>query len=106
MVMGSIIEKIKTFNVKEQTLENSINIINKIPVEFISMIELDDVYKTNYGTIIIEWDKDGNHFQLEIGKNEMGYFSEKNGKDLFLRENKTTIDSINLLVNDMKSVLY
>ena len=104
MMKNLILEKIRTFDVNEQTLKNTVNILDMIPIEFISLLELDDVYKTNYGTIIMDWDKSENHFQLEVGKTDMGYFSEKNGKDLFLRENKTTVGSINMLISDMNLV--
>lgn len=60
----------------------------------IEQLDLEDIYTTDYGTIIFDWEKDkDNIFSLEIGATQIGYFIEINGVD------KKQVDAIDFMVS-------
>lgn len=55
------------------------NILEKLPYIFIENVRSkDNVYRSSYGTVMIDFEEDGNVFSLEVGTKSIGYFSEIN----------------------------
>lgn len=77
--------------------DGSLFVVNKIPDNLLSYLNFEDICSTDYGTIIIDWESedDSTFLSLEIGENEIGYFSEINGTH-FEQENsiKMTVTAI------------
>ena len=56
---------------------NSIKIIDAIFPSLLNDLDPMDIYTTDYGTIVLDWEKEtDNVFSLEIGKKSIGYFYE------------------------------
>lgn len=76
-------------------INNAINIIDNISPFYLTKLDEHNIYSTNYGTIIFDWEFESEKvgesiFSLEIGKKSIGYFSEKNG------ETSQQVDSLNI----------
>lgn len=55
-------------------------VVNYIGQDSLLKCEIDDIYPMDYGTLIIEWMKNGRDIlSLEIGKSQLGYFIEIDG---------------------------
>lgn len=67
----------KEENLNIHVYRNSYRLISELDDKFLKMIEPEDIYKTSYGTIDIEFKRSEDViFHLEIGRESMGYFSE------------------------------
>jgi len=60
-------------------IQNSLKFIKKLSDNLIDNLELDEVTPSNYGTIILEWEKENNYVSIEIGESEIGFFYEIDG---------------------------
>ena len=73
---------------------NSVKLIESLSSLFIMNFDIDDMYKSSYGTIVLEFLKDSSSFTIEIGENSFGYFSESHNKidhiqeEVFLSSNE------------------
>lgn len=66
--------------VSPEVLRNTMNVLKNISVFFLSNLKEENIYKSSYGTAIIELELEDDIFTIEIGKNSFGYFSEVNSK--------------------------
>lgn len=96
-------EKLKKMNVKAKTIQNAIIVLSEI--ENIININTEDIYSTNYGTIIVNFNIKDYSIEIEIGNSELGYFIEKDNKDIVLRQNKMDLSLLKILINDLKSIM-
>jgi len=93
-------------NVSAEVLNQSIKVLESLYPSFYEKLSDNDIYPSNYGTIIFDWEKSADEiFSLEIGKNSLGYFIEKNEVDekqvesLSLDNNKFESSMKNLLTD-------
>ena len=63
-------------NIKKEVQINTIKVIEKLSEFFIDNIDLDSVYISSYGTVLIDFEKEQNIFSIEVGTKSIGYFSE------------------------------
>lgn len=91
----SIIEEINNisgYNCKDQLAENleptiinnALNIINQIPPSILYHLRPENIYPSKYGTLILDWEfyDENNIVSFEVAKNSIGYFVEKDGKNI------------------------
>jgi hypothetical protein len=79
-------------------LNQSLNIIDSIYPSLIEKLNIDNIYSSSYGTVILDWELSNNSlFSLEVGKNAIGYFIEKNGDDV------KEVDSLSLSEKNLKN---
>ena len=83
----NLIESLLDTNISSNVLNNTLKVYNSIPSYISKNIGLNDIYNSNNGTIVMDFEIDfDNVFSIEIGKNEIGYFSEINAKRAFFCE--------------------
>ena len=68
-------EIIKSLDVDKKIIDNTLLIFKYLSIE-----TEPEFYKTKLGTVILDWEKGGNMFSLEIAKQSIGYFIEIGGK--------------------------
>lgn len=90
--------------ISHDVLNQSIKILENLYPSFYEILDESNIYPTNYGTIIFDWEKSTDElFSLEIGKDSFGYFIEKKNID------EKQIDSLSLaddeFENSMKKLL-
>jgi hypothetical protein len=79
-------------------LNQSLNLIDNIYPSLVEKLNIENVYTSSYGTVILDWEFSGdNLFSLEVGKDSIGYFIEKKGEDF------KEVDSLGLKDNDIKN---
>lgn len=72
----------------------------------IEQLDLEDIYTTDYGTVIFDWEKDkDNIFSLEIGASQIGYFIEVNGIDIKQVDAANLTDTKEALLKDLNDFL-
>lgn len=65
-----------------EVYNNSYFIFEELYPSILEHLSIEDIYTSNYGTLIIDWEKENNDvFSLEIGSEYLGYFIEVNGND-------------------------
>lgn len=55
---------------------NLYSIVDELPEEIINLIDTDNIYASEIGTVIIDIYNENGLFSLEIGKTKLGYFAE------------------------------
>lgn len=69
--------------IKPSIISNAFSFLDNLSPSIIEQINTQGIYSTSYGTIVFDIEKPNNEiFSLEIGKNEFGYFIEKEGVDV------------------------
>lgn len=78
---GHFYDLFNTKLISENVLQNVIKIFKSIAISNLTMLSIDDIYATDYKTIVAEFifRKDC-YFSLEIGKDDIGFFSKINNK--------------------------
>lgn len=80
-------------NITARVFKTADNIISRLPESILLKISNDNIYSTDYGTLIIDWesteDFSDDEFSLEIGNECIGYFSEHEGEDIVRVEEAT-----------------
>ncbi|WP_447636730.1 hypothetical protein [Flavobacterium microcysteis] len=69
---------------------NAFKLLEFLPPSMLEKLNTDNIYPTKFGTILMDWEIDGNRenaFSLEIAKNTIGYAIEKEGKDVMHIDN-------------------
>ncbi len=72
-----------TQKINFQVIDNTLNVLGSIAPSVLYYLCPNNIYPSKYGTIIIDFEfgnKD-NYVSLEIAKNSIGYFVEKDGID-------------------------
>lgn len=86
-------------------IENTINILKKIPDYLLADIDVEDIIPTPYGTIMIESEKDKNEISIEIGESELSFYTEINSttyeNNLSITKSQVNIDEI---IQNLQSV--
>lgn len=78
--------------ISDDVLKNCFLFIDNIYPSILSEIDIKNIYKTDYGTVVFDWEKDkDNVFSIEIGAHKIGYFIEINGRD------EKQVDEVDLL---------
>lgn len=68
-------------NISSSVFNNTLKIYNSLSTTIANNISLEDIYNSNNGTVIMDFELDFNNvFSLEIGNKEIGYFSEINSE--------------------------
>jgi hypothetical protein len=65
----------------ESTLMNSRNFVRVLPSAVIEELDKDNVVPTPYGTVVLDWERNGDLVSVEIGESKLGFFSESRGKE-------------------------
>ena len=83
--------------ISQEVYQTSVDILQNLPESVLLKIDLENLYETDYGTLVIDWQltsKD-NEFSLEIGNKCMGYFSElSNGSNFIVDEVNSSTEEI------------
>jgi len=105
----------KNPNIEEEigfnVLNQGIRILESIYPSISDKLDLDNIYTSNYGTVIFDWeDLDDKLFSLEIGKDSIGYFIEKEGKnykqvDLLSLNEEEFDNTTNILLKDLSNFI-
>jgi hypothetical protein len=66
--------------VRTDVQKNTNLLIENLSDLYIDKIDLESIYISGWGTLIIDFEGDNNIFSLEIGSKSIGYFSEINSK--------------------------
>lgn len=71
-------------SISADVYKTSYDLISLLPESILFRLREDNVYPTNYGTVVLDWEDDNSNdeFSLEIGNSCFGYFSERDGKDM------------------------
>lgn len=64
-----------------RTIYNSILFTKLLPDSLLEILDLDEISPTPYGTIVIDFNGNGSLISVEIGEEEVGFFSEIFGKE-------------------------
>ncbi|WP_370425329.1 hypothetical protein [Tenacibaculum dicentrarchi] len=103
-VYDSILEKLKEEfeenNISSSVYKTSFDVISLLPESILLKLEKENIYSTNYGTIVLDWEDllSNDEFSLEVGNDCLGYFSEFEGKDTVnVEEVKFSSEEVNLL---------
>ncbi len=97
--------------INSDVFNQSIKILENLYPSIYENLEEDNIYPSNYGTIIFDWKKSENElFSLEIGKDYFGYFIEKNEIDVKQIEflslgNDKFNNSMKILLNDLSDFI-
>lgn len=62
-----------------EVIGNAIKFVTSIHDFYLSHLDIEDVMPTPHGTINFDWYHEDDYICVEIGKNNIGYFSEING---------------------------
>lgn len=95
-------EEFEKGSISSDVYKTSYNLISYLPESILFKLESDNVYPTNYGTVVLDWqdDKSLDEFSLEIGNSCFGYFSELDGKDVInVEEVSFSFEEVNELHN-------
>lgn len=84
--------------IKPETISNAIALFESLSLNYIYHLDLEDIYCSNYGTILFDWEfEDDNVLSLEIGDESLGYFFEKDSK--VVQRDDLLIDNSESLLN-------
>jgi hypothetical protein len=72
-------------NLSTDVYNNLYTILDELPEEIINMVDIDNIYVSDTGTVIVDIYNDGGVFSLEIGRTKVGYFADIN--DSFVYQN-------------------
>ncbi|CAD5270657.1 MULTISPECIES: hypothetical protein [unclassified Imperialibacter] len=64
-----------------KTIYNSILFATLLPDSLLENLDIDEISPTPYGTIVIDFKGNGSLISVEIGEDEVGFFSEIFGKE-------------------------
>lgn len=104
-ILGYFQRKVFSTNISNEVLLNGNKFIDLL---YPSMIEKlgDSVYSTNYGTLVFDWEIDGdNIFSVEVGAKRFGYFIEMDGTDVKQIDSETLTDYSSTFLEDLSQFL-
>jgi hypothetical protein len=91
--------------ISPETISNALNLLNYMPSSVIYSLNVENVYLSDYGTIILEWDNEQKEvFSIDIGKNKIGYFYDKN-EEIFQEPEILINENIKRTLQDISSRL-
>lgn len=72
----------ETRRISTDVANQCFSFLDELPPSLINYILLEEVYSTDYGTVVFDWEKDeDNVFSFELGADKVGYFIEVDGRD-------------------------
>ena len=91
----------------QEVFNNSLKIIDDLYPSLSQELNVDKLYPTSYGTVIMDWEKgNGDIFSLEIGSKSIGYFIEKNGRDIKQVDEKEIVsNTLEELFTDLETFI-
>lgn len=77
-------------------LDNTVKFLKMLPFNYQKILSVDELNITPYGTVVMEWTKDQQHFiSIEIGKSKVGFFSEtQDGENPFAHSIEITPNEV------------
>jgi hypothetical protein len=75
-LLKNISKYLEEENIHKEVQINTIKVVESLSEFFIDNIDLDSIYPSSYGTVLVDFEKDNNIFSIEIGTKSIGYFSE------------------------------
>ena len=98
--LGVYFENIdEDLNIGNEVYVNSSRVLDCLYPSLSQELEFNNLYPTNYGTVVMDWEKEsGDVFSLEVGAKSLGYFIEKNGRDI------KQVDDMNFHDNTLEEV--
>ena len=94
---------LKTPKISSEIIRNYLQIINALSPSILYYLDSENIYPTKFGTIILDWEFNNNNLlSLEIAKNSVGYFMEKNGKD-YKEVEEISIDNFKHIINSLNN---
>jgi len=79
---NSIIKHVDKFGLSDLVFEYFKEVVGKLSINHLSILEEHDIYATPYNAMIIDWCKGEDIFSLEITNKYIGYFIEISGVDI------------------------
>lgn len=76
LIQKAIAKYLQEEKVQNDVQLNTYRIIEKLSELFIDNLDLDSIYISKYGTVLIDFEKENNLFSIEVGSKSIGYFSE------------------------------
>lgn len=96
-------EEIKISN---RVYNNAIDIIDQLYPSLWDKINFDNIYASNYGTIIFDWEKEnGDVFSLEVGSEKIGYFIEIDGNDI-KQVDELQVNESDKIITDLQNFYF
>lgn len=87
-----------------EVLNNSLELLYKFYPSIYNCLEEYNIYSTDYNTLILDWEKNGDIFSLEVGVDSMGYFIEKD--DNFVKQvDKISVKIYSELLKDLSDFI-
>jgi hypothetical protein len=90
-------------NIQTDVQINTYRVIENLSEFFIDNVDLNSIYTSKYGTVLIDFEKNNNIFSIEIGVKSIGYFSEIDTKTIDFCE-ETFIDNENNLSSSLSKL--
>ena len=85
---------------------NKYKLINTIPTEIFDMISDENIYTSNYNTIIIVWNINNICIELDLGETTFGYFIDIDNLPIILIESYVyNQENINILIKNLTQTL-
>ena len=92
--------------ISSKVYNSSYFIIDNLYPSIYNEININEIYTSNYGTVIMDWEKEnGDVFSLEIGSEKLGYFIEVGSVDVKQVEEIDINNSLKDLLNDLSNFL-
>ncbi len=97
----------KADGISSEVLIQCYKLLDYLYPSLLNVFDEDDLYVTPYGTIVFDWEKNGdNVFSLEVGANDIGYFIEVDGEDIKQVDKIALEDSREDLLSDLSKFLF
>ena len=75
-LLKSINTLLEKDSISIDVLNNLYSLIDELPEEVINLIDMDNIYVSEIGTVIIDIYNEEGLFSLEVGRTKVGYFAE------------------------------
>lgn len=96
---------------KDQVLINAKRFINSLPEIILKDIDTDNITPTPYGSLVLDWDINGDVLSVEIGDRKIGFFTDfSDGNNLesngtFFNQNSLPVELLNAFDKLYKSAV-
>jgi hypothetical protein len=100
-----IVQSIDELGINLPAFVQSLEVINHLRDSQLEDLSIEDIYASSYKTLIFEWKRGADVFSLEIGDDTIGYFAEKDGKDLLFEDGAPLDEIKSKLIADLEAFL-
>jgi len=88
-----------------EVVNNALAFVDAIPEYFLSHLDSEDVMPTPHGTINFDWYYGDDYLCVEIGKSNIGYFSEIDGRKIATKANtRVTNSDLSAIINSLTTL--